>query len=516
VRTVLVTVLFAVSLSGCSAEDDTGSQAAPPGIAADAGSDADGAAADGSSMADAAMDAVDGDAGTDPDGGSADADADVPLTPDGCLDGGTLSRAPTKQPLHAICGIASNPGDMPIESDPASAFLRKGYFDAALDLGGVSIRRDVRWQQVEPEQGKRDFSRYDAFFEEAKSRGVRILGSLLYGTTWAHAGATDEFYPPDDPDLFADFAGTTAARYRDTVTHWEIWNEPNAGWRFWKGASLSGDPVAYATLLERTHAAIAEKSPGSNMLFGGTVFTPQLVEGALSWIEKGYVARPELPASFEVMGIHTYMRYPPRRAPEAADGDDPTIVDKIRAHQCLLAAHGIPDKPMWITEIGWPVTKDVDEAAQARFTVRATVLAAQAGVDGIFWYTLRDGPFPEMFPPEDAFGLLHNDQDPAAGKPSSPKPVYVALRALLATTGERPPTNEQASIMGLAADGYAVVFQGNDPGRVTAAWTVGSPAEVVWTGVSAELRDQSGTSVGSVSSGETVTLGNDVTYLVEP
>ena len=46
---------------------------------------------------------------------------------------------------HELCGIASNPGDMPLGADARAVALRKGYLDAARDLGGVMIRRDFRW-----------------------------------------------------------------------------------------------------------------------------------------------------------------------------------------------------------------------------------------------------------------------------------------------------------------------------------------------------------------------------------
>ena len=80
----------------------------------------------------------------------------------GALDGGTVARAPTRRKLREICGIASNPGDLPVGTDPRSVLLRQGYFDSALELGGVRIRRDFRWQDIEPTEGQFDFSAYDA------------------------------------------------------------------------------------------------------------------------------------------------------------------------------------------------------------------------------------------------------------------------------------------------------------------------------------------------------------------
>lgn len=455
------------------------------------------------------------DAGTDAghggSGGSA-ADAGDDAEPPVWLgDAGLLPRAPVPRPLHELCGLASNPGDLPLGDDPAAAALRAGYFDAALDLGGVMIRRDVRWNEVEPTQGNFDFARHDALVMEAEQRGVRLLATLDYGALWAHPGAKDIFYPPDDPADFGAYAGVVAARYQGRFVGYEIWNEPNGGFRFWK-PTLSGDPAAYAALLGAASAAIKGADPATPVLLGGTVFTPQLIEGAMAWLGEAYAADPALAQRFDVAGVHTYQLYPPTTAPEVSLGLDPPLADKLSMHSWLLAQHGGAGKPMWITELGWPVMEGQDEAAQARFTVRATILAAQAGAGGIFWYTLRDGPDPTAFPPEDAFGLLHHDADPVAQKPS-PKLVYTALKALLATVGERWPEAADPALATLPADVRAVTFAGTAPGKVHALWTVSGAAATLPAPMDGELREQDGSLRATVKKGATVALSGDVTYL---
>jgi hypothetical protein len=430
-------------------------------------------------------------------------------------DAGLVTRAPVQRPLHELCGIASNPGDMPLGDDPASAALRKGYFDAAVDLGGVMIRRDIRFDEVEPQKGTFVWDRYDELVTELQAYepdGVRMLATLDYGTKWAHPGASDIFWPPDDPQDFADYAGAVAARYAGRFVGYEIWNEPNGGFRFWK-TGLSGDPVGYGTLLATAAPAIHAADPTTPVMLGGTVFTPQIIEGAMQWLGEAYAARPDLGKSFEIAGIHTYQEYPPSTAPEIGSYKDAPLEDKISMHAWLLAQHGGDDKPIWITEIGWPVAAPVDEAGQARFTVRATILAARAGAGGIFWYTLRDGPDPTSLPPEDAFGLLHHDYDPAAGNPPSPKPVYVALRALLATVGERWPDPSDPATKSPPSGVYEVAFAGTDPGRVYAMWTATGDAAMVAAPIDGEVREQDGSLRAMVKKGETVAVSGDVTYV---
>jgi hypothetical protein len=426
-------------------------------------------------------------------------------------DAGLVVREPVKRPLRELCGIASNPGEMPLGSDPTSAARRKGYFDAAIDLGGVMIRRDIRFADVEPERGTFVFDAYDELVAEAKGRGVRLLATLGYGTLWAHPGAVDEFYPPDDPKDFADYAGKVAARYQGELAGYEIWNEPNGGFRFWKGTT-SGDPKAYAALLAAAAPAIRAADPKTPVLLGGTVFTPQLIEGAMQWLGEAYAARPDLAKSFDVAGVHTYQAYPPRTAPELGDAIDAPLEDKLGMHAWLLAQHGAGDDPIWITEIGWPVTNDVDAATQARFTVRATILAARAGASGIFWYTLRDGVNhdPGAFPPEGSFGLLEYDADPTAGKPK-PKPVYVALRALLATVGARWPAAEIDAPVGARA----IRFEGAAGlAPVLAAWAFDAKSASLAAPFAGTVVAQDGKAGRVVKAGEALSLGGDVIYLV--
>jgi hypothetical protein len=445
-------------------------------------------------------------------GAAGGADAGAP--PPWLGDAGLAVRAPVARPLHSLCGLASNPGDLPLGDDAASANLRAGYFAAAADLGGVAIRRDFSFSDIEPQKGSFVFTGYDELVADAEMHGVPLLATLDYGTLWAHPGAANADYPPDDPQDYASYAAAVAARYQGKLSGYEIWNEPNNGVRFWQ-PTLSGDPVAYGTLLADAAKAIRVADPGAPVLLGGTVFTPQLIEGAIPWLGAAYAARPDLAKSFDVAGIHAYQAYPPSTAPELGDGDtDAPLEDKIRMHAWLLAQNGGAGAPISITEIGWPVQAGaVDPAAQARYLVRATILAARSGASGIYWYTLRDGPNPTAFPPEDAFGLLDHDPDPAAGNPPSPKPAYLALRALLSIVAERWPDTADPATAGLPAGVYAVAFAGSGPGRVYAAWTADGTKSAFASPLDGAALEQDGSMRGPVKKGDMVTIGGDVTYL---
>jgi hypothetical protein len=435
--------------------------------------------------------------------GDGGADAAVDSPPSWLGDAGLFPRDPVQAPLRSMCGLASNPGDFPLGTDSTSSALRQGYFDSLKALGATMIRRDFIWNDIEPTQGTYDFTGYDALVAQAATNNAKLLGTFDYGVAWANASSGgDNAYPPTNPQDYADYTAKTAARYAGQVNDWEIWNEPNNGLRFWK-PTLSGDPVAYGALLGTAFTSIHAAAPSAQVLLGGTVFTPQIIEGGIPFLEDAYTAHADLATHFDVAGIHTYAAYPPQNAPEVGVLSDPPLDAKIQMHSWLLSQHGASATPMWITEIGWPVFGTVDEPTQARFTVRATLIAAREGASGVFWYTLRDGPNPGAFPPEDAFGLLHND--------STPKPVFAALTEMLALLGDLSPQKDVAPLSDLAGDARAVVFRGGGKNTV-AAWSVTSTQSATWTGSPATMIDEMGKSQTPIASNASVSIGPDVTY----
>src|SRR3954453_19120265 len=61
---------------------------------------------------------------------------------------------------------------------------------AAQGAGATSVRLTVDWRSVEPTQGSRAFSRYDALYEAAVAKGQKPLFVILFAPAWARpAGA---------------------------------------------------------------------------------------------------------------------------------------------------------------------------------------------------------------------------------------------------------------------------------------------------------------------------------------
>jgi hypothetical protein len=114
-------------------------------------------------------------------------------------------------------------------------------------------------------------------------------------------------------------------------------------------------------------------------------------------------------------------------------------VEDIRARFLARGA----DKPLWVTEIGWPtctgVSSCVDEARQERYLREFFGLVGgpwKSFVPVVVFYTQQDQPATSATADQRAYGLLHHD--------GSPKPAWATFGRIArgavtpsTTTGKR-------------------------------------------------------------------------------
>jgi hypothetical protein len=339
-------------------------------------------------------------------------------------------RSPSPKALSDLVGLAAG---LPLDASAASTAQRTFVYGKLAEAHFHRLRRDFLWNEIEPARGTFVYTDYDRLVSEALAHSVDLLALLDYGVPWATSvQGADDYYPPDDPADFAAFANAVATRYAGQVHDYEVWNEPNAGFRFWK-PTFNGDPVKYGTLCQAAARAIAVADPTAQVAYGGTVFMG-LLKGP-DFVAQSFAANPQLAPALNAFAMHAYSIYPPIRGPESDVAYEVPLLDKIATMSGELAQAGARPVPIWITEIGWPTTSDDPADQQARYTVRAIVIGALGGADGVFLYTMSDGPHPEAFPPEDAFGLVGYHADFSDGQTPPDKPAFTALKALLGALG---------------------------------------------------------------------------------
>jgi polysaccharide biosynthesis protein PslG len=164
-------------------------------------------------------------------------------------------------------------------------------------------------------------------------------------------------------------------RYHDTVSHWEIWNEPNLP-LFWGKSDINAQ--AYTELLKGAYTAIRGVQPDSTVLAAG--LSRSLQDGAPPiFVNAMYAAGVK--GYFDAAAMHPYV-FP---AGDLATNPENGWSDVARVHQ-VMADHGDGDKKIWMTELGAPTSaptaEGVSQQEQARQITEVLAAAAATGYSG--------------------------------------------------------------------------------------------------------------------------------------
>ncbi len=138
--------------------------------------------------------------------------------------------------------------------------------ESPLDLlpGFHWLRQTFPWSQIEPTRGEYSWARWDAIVAAARAHQKEIIAVLNFSPAWAAEPPNHPLtQPPDDPQEFAAFASTFAARYADSIDVYQIWDEPNllTGW-----GRRPPSAVGYAALLQGAYTAIHQADPTATVL----------------------------------------------------------------------------------------------------------------------------------------------------------------------------------------------------------------------------------------------------------
>ncbi len=379
-------------------------------------------------------------------------------------------------------------------------------------LGVRLARRDLYWSSVEPERGSFDFEGTDLLLDSVEGAGAELLGLLVYGNTWACSDCEDSKYPPDDPADYAAYAAALVERYEGRVDRWEIWNEPNAGLRFWKPEE---DPEAYAALTLAAVRAIHAVDAQAEVALGG-LFWPDLIFGTPGpeFLDAVLSAEPELVDELDAVAWHPY-RYP-FSAPEERNEFQDSLLDESCALREQLRAHGGERLDTWITELGWHTAPDalyegVNEEDQAAFLVRSAVLSWASGSSVYLWYTFQDGGTSDS-DQEARFGLYNHD--------GTPKQAAQAFSVLARAVGEDPGGSiEDRSVpLGLDESTYAYLLSGEET-DLWILWTTEGSGEVTlpaWTEASVLTLEGEESTLDPEREAVTVTVDGDPAFVRIP
>jgi hypothetical protein len=239
--------------------------------------------------------------------------------------------------LHAavaatLAAIAAAPQPGIAQEAPARPNLHYGMntrvitpemADKMVELGAGVIRVPFGWDLIEPNcKGCFEWKTTDGWRDEAKRTGRTIFASLAYAPAWANGGHPYN-YPPLSYQDWYDFVYATVSRYKNDITLWGVWNEPNLD-VYLHGTSID----VYTNLAVTARSAIRAANPDA-VVIGPSVSWHATTDG---WFPAVMRATAAL---FDIVAVHWY-----------ADGPrlDAMMDDLVRPH-----SYG---KEVWLAEVG--------------------------------------------------------------------------------------------------------------------------------------------------------------------
>lgn len=308
--------------------------------------------------------------------------------------------------------------------DSGVKWVRLGQYENSSDKTG--------WDWVEQTPGHYSvLPEVDEAIRSLTDSGVRIEMQLLYsnplyqgapasrpariqpappGISPSHARPNPIFWPPNDEEqigAFLNYVRFMVNRYKGTIKHWQLWNEPNIA--FWQPRAKDAKEYAakgrsYGRLLARFADVVHSIDPQAKVMFGGLTFAEQSSPAPRHFeIQFTRAALAECASKIDIFSYHTYPGYGGNHMPEEAE----TLLQTSTLREQILRMPGVRrDLPFWVDE--WnviPEWRNSSESVQARYVPRFYLHCHSLGIKPVMWSLVPGGDGNER----DMFGLIHGD-----------------------------------------------------------------------------------------------------------
>ena len=212
------------------------------------------------------------------------------------------------------------------------------------------------------------------------------------------------------------------------IRTFELWNEPY----YDNGDNGDYNPGRYARLVRAVGVAAHAADRSAKLLLAAEITGVQVGRRWISWINALYHAVRRLNKYFDGIAIHPY-----GRDVIHLSGHGWNQLRRTELIRRAFVRHHAADKPLWITEVGWPTCTDVaagcvtiDQQAQCLATLmRYANTTWSRYVKGVFVYNYDDYAA-DTSNPENDYGLTSFGHAP---KPALSVFRMFARRAIGAT-----------------------------------------------------------------------------------
>lgn len=260
-----------------------------------------------------------------------------------------------------------------------------------------TMRFIINWSTVEPKRGSYDFSEVDRFMRATAEAGVQPL-PFVYGVPgWADEDESigGLIASSDGQAAWRELLVALTWRYGqggyfwavaglpdEGVRIWQLGNEPNL-YSFWGGEP---SPSRYALLLGLGADAVHSVDPAAEIAMAGL---PPGTRGPDGW--------EYLDDLLEIEGVGDTFDY---IAPHPYSADFKGVRGKLDKFRRVLVKHGLGEKRMLVTEIGWmaggPKKHPLRRSKRGQARILSQVynrLAAgrdRWGVAAVLWFAWQD------------------------------------------------------------------------------------------------------------------------------
>ena len=271
-----------------------------------------------------------------------------------CLLAALLAAAPSAEAAKRRVprGFFGTVFDGPIKD--AGTPLVTQEFGRMASSGVESVRTSFQWTHGEPSHGVFDFARTDAVVREAAAHGLSVLPVVNGAPRWARQYPSKGGSPPRRASEYTAYLDKLVERYgpkgtfwveapdvpKRPIREWQIWNEPNLPYQWYRRADEGFRKVApaYGALVRASRKTLRRADPRAKVVLAGLTNR--------SWTALATLfAHGRIRGQFDVAAVNAYSK---------VANDFMLIAEAFRK---VLRRNGHTRTPIWITEFTAPAAK---------------------------------------------------------------------------------------------------------------------------------------------------------------
>jgi hypothetical protein len=270
---------------------------------------------------------------------------------------------------------------------------------------GLTEARCLRccWPDVEPQEGVWKWERLDNQLSDAAAHHMDFTGIFLYNADWNKMDKPGGF-PINNLPAWSTYVTQTVRHIAGRARYFEVWNEPPNG--------TNNAPAAdYAKLVAASYDAAKGADPGCMVGLAAQSNNVNYLYQAIKAGAKDH---------FDYITLHPY-----EILGGVNSGEEAVYMSIVPTMRKMLAEQdpGRANAPVWFTELGTEVEKDITPEIQGETLVKGYTMGIAQGVTCLQWFECMDGDSGKM-------GMLTRD--------GTPRPAYAAMTQMIKYFGQHP------------------------------------------------------------------------------